>query len=389
MTPMKSKKGNILIVDDVPANLKVLITMLTEQGYQARPAINGQVALTAIQGVPPDLILLDISMPDMDGYEVCRRLKADPDAQIRHIPIIFISARGDVEDKVKAFTVGGVDYVTKPFQVEEVLARVETHLALRALQKRLQSTNDELVGANTELEKRNEELDAFAHTVAHDLKGPFSHMIGFAELLVESRDALPEEELSNILQTIAVSGRKMTNIIDELLLFSSVRKMTDVEITPLNMANIVDQVCQRLAYMIAEYETEIVLPAVGTWPIALGYAPWIEEVWVNFMSNAIKYGGRPSRVEFGFDESPVRFWIRDNGHGLTPEEQERLFTPFMRLDQIRAKGHGLGLSIVRRIVEKLGGEAGVESTIGQGSTFYFTLGVGNKHATNAHLINTR
>ncbi|MCP4252835.1 MAG: hybrid sensor histidine kinase/response regulator [Candidatus Scalindua sp.] len=373
MTPVKSQKGNILVVDDVPANLKVLITMLTEQGYQARPAINGQVALTAIQGVPPDLILLDISMPDMDGYEVCRRLKADPNAHIRHIPIIFISARGDVEDKVKAFTMGGVDYVTKPFQVEEVLARVETHLALRALQKRLQATNHELVGANTELQARNQELDAFAHTVAHDLKGPFSHMIGFAELLVESKDALSEEDLCDALQTIAASGRKMTNIIDELLLLSSVHKVTDVAITPLNMANIVDLACQRLAYMIDEYQTEIMLPAIDAWPTALGYAPWVEEAWVNFMSNAIKYGGRPSHVEFGFDESPVRFWIRDNGHGLTPEEQERLFTPFMRLDQIRAKGHGLGLSIVRRIVEKLGGEAGVESIIGQGSKFYFTL----------------
>ena len=372
MTPAKPKKDNILVVDDVPANLKVLISMLTKQGYQARPAINGQVALTAIQEVPPDLILLDISMPDMDGYEVCRRLKSDPDAQIRQIPIIFISARGEIEDKVKAFTMGGVDYVTKPFQVEEVLARVETHLALRALQKRLQATNRELMRANTELQERNEELDAFAHTVAHDLKGPFSHMIGFADVLVESNDALPEE-LRDYLQIIAVSGKKMTNIIDELLLLSSVRKMTEVAIKPLNMANIVDQVCQRLAYMITKYQAEIVLPAIDAWPVAMGYGPWVEEVWVNFMSNAIKYGGRPPCVEFGFDESPVRFWIRDNGPGLTPEEQARLFTPYMRLDKIRAKGHGLGLSIVRRIVEKLDGEAGVESTIGQGCMFYFTL----------------
>ncbi len=110
--------------------------------------------------------------------------------------------------------------------------------------------------------------------------------------------------------------------------------------------------------------------------MALGYGPWVEEVWANYLSNAIQYGGRPPRVELGATEQAdgmVRFWVRDNGPGLTPEEQARLFTPFTRLDQVRAKGHGLGLSIVRRIVEKLGGQVGVESEVGRGSVFTFTL----------------
>ena len=135
-------KGDILIVDDTPANLRLLSQMLVEQGYQVRPVPDGSLALAAVQAQPPDLILLDIRMPGMDGYEVCEHLKAD--AQTRDIPVIFISALDAAQDKVRAFTIGGVDYVTKPFQVEEVLARVGTHLALRRLQKQLQDANQKM-----------------------------------------------------------------------------------------------------------------------------------------------------------------------------------------------------------------------------------------------------
>jgi len=135
-------KADILIVDDTPANLRLLAKMLAEQGYRVRPVPDGPLALEATRVEPPDLILLDIRMPEMNGYEVCEHLKAD--AQTRDIPIIFISALDATQDKVKAFTVGGVDYVTKPFQFEEVLARVETHLALRKLQKQLQDANKKM-----------------------------------------------------------------------------------------------------------------------------------------------------------------------------------------------------------------------------------------------------
>lgn len=144
-------KANILIVDDTPANLQLLSKMLAEQGYRVRPVLEGSLALAATQAEPPDLILLDIRMPEMDGYQVCERLKADP--QTHDIPIIFISALDATQDKVKAFTVGGVDYVTKPFQFEEVLARVETHLALRTLQRQLQDANENLRRANNKMER--------------------------------------------------------------------------------------------------------------------------------------------------------------------------------------------------------------------------------------------
>jgi DNA-binding response OmpR family regulator len=145
MTQTQPNLANILVVDDILENLKVLLSMLTQQGYQVRPAISGRVALTAARESPPDLILLDITMPDMDGYDVCRRLKAD--TLTRDIPIIFISARDDPADIVKGFTLGGADYITKPFQVEEVLARVNTHLHNRYLQKQLEKRNADLQAA--------------------------------------------------------------------------------------------------------------------------------------------------------------------------------------------------------------------------------------------------
>ncbi len=224
-----------------------------------------------------------------------------------------------------------------------------------------------------ELQTRNEELDAFAHTVAHDLQNPLTLIIGFAEALERDHDRIADDEKKKHLRTIAQMGRKVGNIIEELLLLAQVRKM-EVQMSPLDMAGIVAAAVQRLAYMIEKSGAKVILP--DTWPVALGYDSWVEEVWINYLSNAIRYGGRPPRVELGATaqaDGMVRFWIRDNGSGLAPEDQARLFTPFPRLDQIRAKGHGLGLSIVRRIVERLGGQVGVESEVGRGSVFSFTL----------------
>jgi signal transduction histidine kinase len=412
--PTTTPPPSILIVDDNRENLRLLTSVLTQRGYTVRAALDGHLALASVQAKLPDLIMLDIMMPEMDGYQVCAQLKENE--RTRNIPVIFISATGQVLDKVKAFSVGGVDYITKPFQTAEMLARVETHLALRAMQKQIEEKNAQLAQVNAkltcvnnelsheiiertqaeaelrqrtmELEARNEELDAFAHTVAHDLKTPLTWVIGYADLLMTNHAKLSNEEMHDWLDEIAKSGRKMNSIIEELLLLSSVRKIEEIEIHLLDMTNIVDQVLDRLAPMIEEYQAEIILPK--TWPGALGYGLWIEEVWTNYLSNALKYGGQPPRVELGADPSPmspppagetqgeqVRFWIRDNGPGIPPEDQARLFTLFTRLDQVRAKGHGLGLSIVRRIVEKLGGEIGMESQPGQGSTFIFTLpGVG-------------
>ncbi len=228
---------------------------------------------------------------------------------------------------------------------------------------------------NAQLQAQNQELDAFAHTAAHDLQSPLSKIIGFADALHTYHAVMPAEQLQESLQIILQTGQKMSNIIKELLLLSSVRKIA-VTSQPVAMAPIVAEAQTRLETLIADCQAEIILPA--SWPIAHGYGPWIEEIWVNYLSNALKYGGQPPRIELGAEvqaDHMIRFWVHDNGLGLTPEEQAKLFTPFTQLRQASLHGHGLGLSIVRRIIEKLGGQVGVESNgiPGQGSTFYFTL----------------
>ena len=364
---------DILIVDDTPANLRLLSQLLTEQGYQVRAALNGARAIEAALAQVPDLVLLDIMMPEMDGYAVCEHLKEQP--RTRDVPVIFLSALGEADDKVKAFAVGGVDFVTKPFEPREVLARVQTHLTLRNLTRRLEIANAELAERLTELEARNEELDAFAHTVAHDIKSPMAIISGYADLLLEAFDELPLEKRLESLQSISRGSQKIVNIVEELLLLAGVRQ-TEVKLTPIEMQTVVSEACARAEYLIADLQASVALPA--EWPLALGYAPWVEEVWINYLTNACKYGGRPPQIQLGADvlsDGWVRFWVRDNGNGVLPEDHDRLFKPFTRLEQARARGHGLGLSIVRRIIERQGGQVGVFSrgVPGEGSEFYFTL----------------
>ncbi len=259
-------------------------------------------------------------------------------------------------------------------RVEERTAELSTaNIALREQIAERERAEAALRQYTAELEARNKELDAFAHTVAHDLKNPLNIMLGFARTLPDTWTTISAEEVQEYLQIIANTGAKMENIIDELLLLASVRK-EEVETTSLDMENIVAGARQRLGYLIWEYQAKIVM--LGAWPSALGYAPWIEEVWVNYISNAIKYGGQPPRVELGAKkqaDGTVRFWVSDNGPGIPPEDQARLFTPFTQLHQIRAEGHGLGLSIVQRVMDKLDGQVGVESRVGEGSFFFFVL----------------
>jgi len=226
-----------------------------------------------------------------------------------------------------------------------------------------------------QLVAQNAELDAFAHTVAHDLKSPLGIMTGFADLLIHDHQTMLPKDIVKALDRILRTGQKLNKIIEELMLLTGVRKQ-EVIPEPLDMSNIVREAINRLQMLMLEQQAQITLRDEAAWPTALGYAPWIEEVWANYISNAIKYGGQPPHVEVGAimqADGKVRFWVRDDGPGLSAEAHAKLFTPFTQLGQVRANGHGLGLSIVRRIVEKLGGQVGLESESGQGSTFFFTL----------------
>jgi PAS domain S-box-containing protein len=224
------------------------------------------------------------------------------------------------------------------------------------------------------LESRNEELDAFAHTVAHDLKGSISTLIGYGELLGDHEANLTGEQIRESLDMICRIGWKMSDIVDELLLLANVRK-EDVNIAPLDMLPIINEATFRLSQKIEESGAEITMGQ--NFPTAIGYGPWLEEVWYNYISNAVKYGGSPPNITLGGELTGngfARFWIKDNGSGLDQTEKEQLFVPCSSRTN-NSEGNGLGLSIVKRIVEKLNGYVGVESEVNKGSLFSFTLPV--------------
>jgi signal transduction histidine kinase len=233
-------------------------------------------------------------------------------------------------------------------------------------------TNDRLRQQVGSLESRNEELEAYAHTIAHALKNPLAVMILISSAITEIKDLSPQE-IHEYMQQINSTAFEMRNSIDDLIMLSEVEK-TERLAEPLEMNLIVANTLKRLQNMTKEYKGHISTPK--SWPAAIGYAPWIEEVWVNYISNALKYGGRSPHIELGASIQPdgmIRFWTRDHGPGISKANQARLFSPFTRLGKVQRPGSGLGLSIVRRIIEKSGGTAGVESETGQGSLFFFTL----------------
>lgn len=240
---------------------------------------------------------------------------------------------------------------------------------------RRRETELQLRNYTTELQAQNAELDAFAHTVAHDLQNPLGNIVSMADALRMYHKSLTPNELTQYLNHIVQNGLRMSNIIDSILLLAGIRRRENVPRVPLSMDKIIEEVKERLAQTLLSNNAQLILP--DQWPVALGYAPWIEEVWANYISNGIKYGGSQPVLQLGADllaDNTIRFWIRDNGIGIDPEEQAELFTPFTKLNQIQTKGQGLGLSIVRRIIEKLGGTVGAESSgLNQGSIFYFTL----------------
>ena len=239
----------------------------------------------------------------------------------------------------------------------------------------LQHSHEQLRELLSDLRARNQELEAYNHMLAHDLKDPLTIMIAAANLITDVPD-LTGEELKECMQQIKYTAYEMNSIINSLLLFAEVSK-AEVPVEPVNMAKVVTNVRIRLGTMIKENEAKISIPRA--WPHAIGYGPWLEEVWANYISNALKHGGQPPYVELGALAQPdrmIRFWTCDNGLGIPPNELARLFKPFNQIGSVRNLGHGLGLSIARQIVEKLGGHVGVESELGKGSLFFFTLPAG-------------
>jgi len=343
---------NILIVDDTPANLLLLVRMLMERGYKPRTVLSGKLALQAARTEQPDLILLDIAMPEMNGYEVCEQLKAD--AALKDIPVIFISALNETIDKVKAFRVGGVDYVTKPFQFEEVYARVQTHLQLRRLEKL---------------------RDDLTHMVVHDLRNPLAVICGFLDIL-EFHEA---QKLSASTQTLVTVARRSA---EDLL--NMIGSILDVSKMGAGEMKLQREPCDLGALIRAVLATTQPLPGNRTVTLdapessltVTADVGLIRRVLQNLLSNALKYtpAGGDVRIVVTPSRSEVRVAVTDTGPGIAPEYHQRIFEKFGQVEDRKNRlGTGLGLTFCKLAVEAHGGRIGVESEVGKGSTFWLAL----------------
>lgn len=462
--PRSQPQTNILVIDDTSDSLRLLVTILSEQGYKVRAAPNGRLALSAAQALPPDLILLDINMPEMDGYEVCRQFKASP--QTCQIPVIFISAWSDVFDKVKAFSVGGVDYITKPFQVEETIARIQTHLTLCSLQKTLNQKNETLSQTLTQLQQTQSQLiqaekmaalGQLVANVAHEINTPLGAVRSSAEivsqfltqleplirllhgltpeqqqlffmLLQRSIESMPQlaqfssREKRQFKRSLiqALEARSLANadmmadtlvdiglfdagdkILDQLsapesrqlleLVYqlASLHKSTRTMISATDRAARIVMALKRYVYHEAsgsKSETDViegietaltlhfnqlrrgveVLRQYSELPPILAYPDELIQLWSNLISNALHgmdYKGRLT-IRVAQTAAQMQVDIQDSGKGIPAALQARIFEPFVTTKS-KGEGSGLGLSIVKKIVERHAGSIQVTSQPGQ------------------------
>ncbi|MFA6561990.1 MAG: hybrid sensor histidine kinase/response regulator [Verrucomicrobiia bacterium] len=372
-TPTPAATPSILVVDDTPENLQLLNGMLKGRGYKARPVPSGEMALRAAKSDPPDLILLDINMPEINGYEVCKRLKADP--QLASIPVIFISALNETMDKVKAFGLGGVDYVTKPFQFEEVHARVETHLKLRQLQKELECQNRQLKENYERLRELETLRDNLVHLVVHDLRSPLAMMAGYVDLIkVKVAAKLNASEVGYI----DILGKHTAKLLDMVTTLLDVSRMEAGEM-PLNR-----QACDVAAIAKDVVDTFSILKGQRCLSIesqsgALSVhadKDVLQRIIANLIGNAVKFtpdGGRIT-VTISRKDSMARVAVTDTGPGIPAEHHKKVFEKFGQVDkEARRHSTGLGLTFCKLAVETHGGQIGLESEVGKGSTFWFTL----------------
>ena len=354
---------NILIVDDVLANLRLLDHILREKGYKVRPVTNGTLALQVAEKEKPDLVLLDIMMPDIDGFEVCRRFKENP--KLSDVPIIFISALNDTKDIVKALTSGGADYITKPFKAEEVRVRVATHLNIYLQQK--------------ELQKLNAQKDKFFSIIAHDLRGPFSSFLGVTQLLDEMLPELSREEIRDFAASMRTSATNLYSLLENLLQWAKNQQ----GLTPFSpmkelLLSLVNESILTLLEPAKNKEIEIVNNIDGDIEV-FADKNMLQTVIRNLVSNAIKFtpkGGNITLSAKANSASDVEISVKDSGIGMNETMVNNLFQLDAKTNRPGTEGEmstGIGLLLCKDFVETHGGAIRVESEEGKGSVFHFNI----------------
>src|ERR671933_165430 len=387
-------KANILVVDDTVANLRLLVNLLVERGYKVRPASNGPMALSAARTEPPDLILLDILMPHMDGYEVCEQLKGDEST--REIPVIFISAVSEVLDKVKAFTVGGVDYITKPFQVEEVLARVETHLAIQNLQNSLKEKNEELEKALQQLTTtqtqliESEKMAALGNLVAgvaHEINTPIGIGVTAASVLTEDAAEFLNKYKSGKMKRVDLETFLDTSIESSTMILANLKRAADLVHSFKQVA--VDQASEsERCFFLKEYLEEIILSLSGKLKktkhtvkitgdkniLLDSYPGALSQIVTNLVMNSLIHAfdeddAGQIHLDFQVEGEQLILKYADDGKGINPDYMSQRFGPFFTTNASQGST-GLGLHIVYNLVtQKFQGTIQCESQVGVGTQF--------------------
>ena len=395
--------GKILIVDDNSNNLKVLYAYLKDAGFEVLVAEDGKTGLEVVQNSPPELILLDVMMPKIDGFEVCRRLKANPDT--KNIPVIFLTALSETVNKVKGFEVGGVDYITQPTENAEVVARVRTHLVMRRMAQKLRQQNETLqseierrkqiedklrasrnllqqnndhleqtvVERTQKLDSSNQDLEQFAYIASHDLRQPLRKIRMCTEYLSEDYAHCFDDQAQEYMGYITRSTDRMYLLIDDLLTYSRIGRIETDEVK-VSLTKVIEECLEDLSIVIEEKKAQIDYENL---PEIKANLREMRQLFQNLLANALKFTkDEPPQIKISVESQGDRylFAIDDNGIGIESQYASKIFQMFQRLHHVSEyEGTGIGLAICEKIVTTHGGKIWVKSQLNQGSTFYFTL----------------
>ncbi|HPE87206.1 MAG: hybrid sensor histidine kinase/response regulator [Bacteroidales bacterium] len=362
-------KATLLLVDDNTKNLQLLGSVLHENGYQVALAKDGSTALNSVKKVKPDLILLDVMMPDMDGFEVCRRLKEEEETA--HIPVIFVTAKTDVDEIVKGFNSGGVDYITKPFNREELLVRIKTQLDLKASLKTIEKQTQELKEANALKDK------VFS-VIAHDLRGALGSVREFANMMTDNRIQLSGEELQEFFVALKEQADTTFELLENLLWWSRCqRKVISPSPEQFDIRESVDNVQKSLSYLINK-KNIVLKTEVSPGIYVVADLQHFNVVMKNLIHNAIKFSPQGGKIEIVAipKENLVDIEVIDYGVGIKPEDMLCLFDPnthFSTYGTEGEKGSGLGLQVCHDLLSYSGGKIIAKSEKSKGSVFTVTL----------------